>query len=679
MKPRAIAYLILWVVILFIMIRSCSPDDEVPAEVSRDLRVETFDDPEVPPEETIVVETDLLWMEWSRRGAGCKTIRLKQFTGQRVDSGEITPEDWLTVYQAVPAYAPSRPDLAESKHHRRGDALPLTEPAGTLEVDLDAMDWDLTRNDIEGGGTELLFEFLTPKGVYLQKKVRVLPGSHHLFVEVLAESKQKDVIGRDLVLRLGTGGGILREEDRFYRNPYVAAALWKNNRVDDLKTFYPDGDLPRWRQSVARWSPETAFVVEGSKYFLNALVALDRNFNGAVVENLFDDAYYEEQILKGLEESEIQQMTAISNAYSALFQETGSHPSGEELVRRSGLEIEPAQALVIYSDYFARARKALGSSWQRASIGGNFSLHLRGLGEPAERRSFLWYLGPKDPKVLNQEPHAVLSHIVDEVDYGDSFFYKMFFTNAVAKVILGLLRFFHSLVGNWGVAIILMTMLVRLCLFPITRMSQVKMAQYQAKIAKIKPQLDAVKKKYANDRQKMNEETMKLYQKHKLGPPLGGCLPILLQFPVFIGLFAALRCSILLRQQPFTGWIQDLSRPDALIDFGGPILDVWPFTGVVSLNVLPILMVILWVAQQRTMPKPADPQQAQMQKIMTFMPILFGLLLYNYAAGLSLYMITSSSIGIFEIKVIKKKWPVKVDGVPATPETPPGTAAPAKT
>ena len=91
---------------------------------------------------------------------------------------------------------------------------------------------------------------------------------------------------------------------------------------------------------------------------------------------------------------------------------------------------------------------------------------------------------------------------------------------------------------------------------------------------------------------------------------------------------------------------------------GGPIANLPLISSVTTLNILPLFMVVLWVWHQRSMPKPTDPQQAQMQKMMTFMPILFGVMLYNYAAGLSLYMITSSALGIFEQKVIKKKWPV---------------------
>jgi YidC/Oxa1 family membrane protein insertase len=132
--------------------------------------------------------------------------------------------------------------------------------------------------------------------------------------------------------------------------------------------------------------------------------------------------------------------------------------------------------------------------------------------------------------------------------------------------------------------------------------------------------------------------------------------------PIFIGLFSALRTSSDLRHQPFALWIDDLSRPDELMYLGWDV----PIIGLEYLNLLPILMVVLWILQQRGMPQPTDEQQARMQKMMMFMPIMFGFLLYNYAAGLSLYMITSSGLGIFEQKVIKKVWPV--DSTEAAPK-----------
>ena len=138
-------------------------------------------------------------------------------------------------------------------------------------------------------------------------------------------------------------------------------------------------------------------------------------------------------------------------------------------------------------------------------------------------------------------------------------------------------------------------------------------------------------------------------------PPLGGCLPMFLQIPVFIGLFAALRSSFDLRQADFAFWIEDLAVPDQLLRIGLHL----PLIGAIEyLNVLPILMVVLWIWQQKGMPMPADEQAARMQKMMLWMPVIMGFFLYHYAAGLSLYMITQSALGIIEQKVIKKLWPL---------------------
>jgi YidC/Oxa1 family membrane protein insertase len=128
-----------------------------------------------------------------------------------------------------------------------------------------------------------------------------------------------------------------------------------------------------------------------------------------------------------------------------------------------------------------------------------------------------------------------------------------------------------------------------------------------------------------------------------------------LQIPVFFGLFAALRASFDLRHAPFAGWITDLSKPDHLlrIDWNLPLIGAIPY-----LNLLPLLMVVLWLGQQMTMPLPTDEQAARMQKRMRFMPVVFGLFLYDYAAGLSLYMITQSLLGILEQTAVKKMWPI---------------------
>jgi YidC/Oxa1 family membrane protein insertase len=181
------------------------------------------------------------------------------------------------------------------------------------------------------------------------------------------------------------------------------------------------------------------------------------------------------------------------------------------------------------------------------------------------------------------------------------------------------------------------------------------MSRYQAKMKRLQPRIDEIKKRNAKDPAAQRQEQAKLMQEEGAFPPLGGCLSMFLQIPVFIGLFAALRASFDLRHAPFALWIQDLSMPDQLLRIGLSL----PLIGTIEyLNILPPLMVVLWIWQQKGMPVPADEQAARMQKMMMWMPVMMGFFLYNYAAGLSLYMITQSGLGIVEQKVIKKIWPL---------------------
>jgi YidC/Oxa1 family membrane protein insertase len=265
---------------------------------------------------------------------------------------------------------------------------------------------------------------------------------------------------------------------------------------------------------------------------------------------------------------------------------------------------------------------------------------------PGETRSweYLVYAGPKAPEPFVQDCPAHQVVLDDDLS-----------VDSIAKALNNVLRFFHGLAGNWGVAIILLTLCVRAVLFPLNRRSQTAMARYQKKMKRVQPRLEEAKKRFEGEPQKLREAQARIMQEEGAFPPLGGCLPIFLQMPIFFGLFSALRTSFDLRQAPFFGWITDLSRPDQLLHLGIEL----PFLPSLEyLNVLPLLMVVLWVLQQMGMPKPADEQAARMQKMMMFMPVVFGLMLYNYAAGLSIYMITTSSCSILEQKVIKKLWPI---------------------
>jgi YidC/Oxa1 family membrane protein insertase len=272
---------------------------------------------------------------------------------------------------------------------------------------------------------------------------------------------------------------------------------------------------------------------------------------------------------------------------------------------------------------------------------------------PAPGRTVRWeftvFAGPQGDSLARAEGLGFLEPVLED-RYG-----SMAWIN---HALLAVLRAFHAAFGNWGVAIILLTLLVRVLLFPLNRVQQSSMQRYSAMMQRLKPQLDELKAKHKNNMRKYNEEQMKLLKEHGVRPPLGGCLLMFLQFPIWIALFQILRSSIELRHAPFAFWVHDLSRPDQM-----------PFPWLGTLNLLPILMAAAQILQMRMQPKPADESQAQMQKMMAWMmPAMMLFFLYSYPSGLALYIFTSSLFGILEYRLVKKLWP--------PPEVP--VAAPAR-
>ncbi|HUR27979.1 MAG TPA: membrane protein insertase YidC [Planctomycetota bacterium] len=320
---------------------------------------------------------------------------------------------------------------------------------------------------------------------------------------------------------------------------------------------------------------------------------------------------------------------------------------------KSSATLRGATWRLLKDEAYAAAHPAeAGHAWRFVAADMLLELALPAQGE-TRSWTYAVYAGPKAPEAL-QAANPDFEALV-ESDLG--------FFATIAHFLLAVLNFFHGIVGNWGVAIILLTLSVRLVLFPINRRSQTAMARYQAKMKRVQPQIEALKKKYEKDPARLRQEQTLLMQKEGAFPPLGGCLPMFLQIPVFFALFAALRASYDLRQAPFALWMHDLAKPDQLarIDLNTHL----PFIGTIEyFNLLPILMVVLWVLQQRLMPKPTDEQALKMQKMMMIMPVFMGFFLYNYAAGLSLYMITQSTLGIVEQVVIKRFWPLDMTEQP---------------
>ncbi len=236
---------------------------------------------------------------------------------------------------------------------------------------------------------------------------------------------------------------------------------------------------------------------------------------------------------------------------------------------------------------------------------------------------FTLYLGPRDLEILKK-----LDKNLDRaVDFG--------WTDIIAKPLLYLLLFFNKFVKNYGVSIILLTILVKILFWPLTHKSQKSMKEMQ----KLQPHMARIREKYKDDKQKMNQEIMGLYKTYKVNP-VSGCLPLLIQLPVFYALFRVLGSCIELRHAPFMLWINDLSAPDRLFNFPFQIPFMSPPYGI---PVLTLLMGASMFIQQKMTPTVGDPAQA---KMMMFLPIIFTFMFINFPSGLVLYWFVSNILTI---------------------------------
>ena len=216
------------------------------------------------------------------------------------------------------------------------------------------------------------------------------------------------------------------------------------------------------------------------------------------------------------------------------------------------------------------------------------------------------YVGPASANLDQVAPGLGLT-----VDYG--------WLTIIAAPLFWLLTFIHTWVQNWGVAIVILTILIKLAFFPLSAASYRSMAKMRI----VAPKLEKIKQQYGDDREKLNRAMMDLYKTEKINP-LGGCLPVLIQIPVFIALYWAILSSVELRYAPFFGWITDLSVAD-------------PY------YVLPAIMGISMLIQSRLNPTPPDPLQA---KLMQIMPVVFSVVFFFFPAGLVLYSIVNNVLSI---------------------------------
>jgi YidC/Oxa1 family membrane protein insertase len=246
---------------------------------------------------------------------------------------------------------------------------------------------------------------------------------------------------------------------------------------------------------------------------------------------------------------------------------------------------------------------------------------------PLERVSsvFTLYMGPRDLEILKQTG----KNLDQAINFG--------FWDIIAKPLHFLLRYFNRFVHNYGVSIIILTILIKIIFWPLTHKSFKSMKEMQ----KLQPLMAKIREKYKGDREQMQRELMGLYKTYKVNP-MGGCLPILIQIPVFFALYRILANSIELRHTPFILWITDLSAPDRLLNFSFSIPFMSPPYGI---PVLTLLMGASMYIQQKMSPAPGDPAQA---KVMMYLPIIFIVMFINLPSGLVLYWLTNNILSIMQ-------------------------------
>lgn len=225
------------------------------------------------------------------------------------------------------------------------------------------------------------------------------------------------------------------------------------------------------------------------------------------------------------------------------------------------------------------------------------------------------YFGPKDLDILKAQGH----HLEEAIDFG--------WFSALAKPLLHAMKYFYKYTGNYGIAIIIITVILKILFFPLTHKSYKSMKEMQ----KLQPKMNELREKFKNDRDAMNRAVMELYKTHKVNP-LGGCLPMLVQIPVFFALYKALMYSIELRHAPFMLWITDLSAKD-------------PY------YVTPIIMGVTMFVQQKMTPSNMDPVQA---KMMLALPVVFTFMFLNFPSGLVLYWLVNNILTIAQQTYINK-------------------------
>ncbi|MFM8979907.1 MAG: YidC/Oxa1 family membrane protein insertase [Planctomycetia bacterium] len=487
-----------------------------------------------------------------------------------------------------------------------------TQPAGRMldggRADeapglLRSLNW--TRDEAAEASTaedDIVYTFRTADGRLFTKQWLLPSDPEGLDVRLRLQVRGAPA-GTPQPVRLLVSGGFLAEESQGSRMSLPADAIWRRRSDPDLREGHAFGFEPVAMDapSLLEANPVEVLGVR-SQYFLLALFHAPGS--KALPITRFWASGEAAQARPAMEQS-------LVDFWRQRLGRDATQPGQEALKRR----------LLHGRDHTLHAWAALDLP----------------TGPDAGAIEAAFYLGPVARETLRREAYEPLASVIT---YPGAF-------DWLANFLLWIYDRWRLLLGSAGLAVILMTLVVRGGLMPLSIRNQLGMRRYGRKVAKVKPQLQALQKRYEGNRKKLQEETVKLYREHGIGFPTG-CLMMFLQIPIFFALFSSLRVEYTLRGEGFL-WIRDLSGPDRLLDLpaGTPLVS--------SINLLPLISVLLSLWHMRMMPKPTDEQSAQQMRMMKWMPILFAVLLYNYTAALSLYMVLSSLIAVIESTVVRRR------------------------
>lgn len=266
-------------------------------------------------------------------------------------------------------------------------------------------------------------------------------------------------------------------------------------------------------------------------------------------------------------------------------------------------------------------------------------------GQSSELKNLVFAGAKEVPVVDNYEAAYSIPNFDKLIDWGWFYF--------ITKPMFKMMDYFYRLIGNFGIAILITTIVVKLLFFPLANKQYASMANMK----KVQPKMEELKKKFGDDRMGLQQAMMQLYKEEKINP-LAGCWPILIQIPVFFALYKVIYITIEMRHAPFFGWIHDLSAPDPTTIFN--LFGLLPFDApsFLHLGVWPIIMGITMFVQMRMNPTPPDPTQAM---LFTWMPVVFTFMLASFPAGLVIYWAWNNTLSVAQQSIIMKRQGVKIE------------------